>query len=152
MWTHHVIHRESLDAKELFPELSEVMDTVIRTVNYTKTRPLKGGLLAELNEKMGTEYQALLFYCNSRWLSRGNVVACVYNFPDVALFIEEENLVDAGHFRSEYFISKLAYLSDISEMFSTLNTSMLKNDTNIIAVTDLLGSWARGTENYKGNF
>jgi hypothetical protein len=36
MWTHCMIHRESLATKELCPELSEGMDAVIRTVNYTK--------------------------------------------------------------------------------------------------------------------
>jgi hypothetical protein len=57
---------------------------------------------------MGAQYQSLLFYCNSHWLSRGNV-ACVYNlWVAAALFLEEENLVDAEH-----FISKLVHLSDI---------------------------------------
>jgi Fe-S-cluster-containing hydrogenase component 2 len=34
MWTHCMIHCESPAMKELCPELSEVMDTVIRSVNY----------------------------------------------------------------------------------------------------------------------
>jgi hypothetical protein len=33
--THCMIHYESLVMKELCPELSEVMDTVIRSVNCT---------------------------------------------------------------------------------------------------------------------
>jgi hypothetical protein len=41
MWTQCMIHRESPVTKELCPERSEVMDTVIETVNYIKTRPLK---------------------------------------------------------------------------------------------------------------
>jgi hypothetical protein len=66
MWTHCMIHRESPAMKELYPEVSEVMDTVIRSV---KTCPLKNRLFAELHKEMGTQYQSLLFYCNSRWLS-----------------------------------------------------------------------------------
>jgi hypothetical protein len=38
--THYMIYRESLDMKELFPELSEVMDRVDRSVRYTKA-PLR---------------------------------------------------------------------------------------------------------------
>jgi hypothetical protein len=34
MWTHCMIHHESLATKELCPERSEVMNTVIKTVNY----------------------------------------------------------------------------------------------------------------------
>jgi hypothetical protein len=41
MWTHCVTHCESLATKELCPELSEVMDAVVKTANYIKTRPSK---------------------------------------------------------------------------------------------------------------
>jgi Fe-S-cluster-containing hydrogenase component 2 len=66
MWTHCMIHHESPAMKELCPELSEVMDTVIRSVNYIKTCPLKNRLFAELCTEMGAQFQSLLFYCNSR--------------------------------------------------------------------------------------
>jgi hypothetical protein len=63
---------------------------------------------------MGAQYRSLLFYCNSRWLPRGHVVARVYNLREgVALFLQEENLVRPEHFRNEYFVSKLVCLSDI---------------------------------------
>jgi hypothetical protein len=53
MWTHCMIHRESPAMKELGPELSEVMDTVIRSVNYIKTCPLENRHFAELCKEMG---------------------------------------------------------------------------------------------------
>jgi hypothetical protein len=82
--THCMINYESLVMEELCPELSKVTDTVIRSVNYIKTCPLKSRLFAE----MGTQYQSLLFYSNSCWLSRGNVMACVYNLQvAAALFL-----------------------------------------------------------------
>jgi hypothetical protein len=54
---HCRIHRESLATEELFPEQSEAVDTVIRSVNFIKTRPLETRLFAELCEEMGTQYQ-----------------------------------------------------------------------------------------------
>jgi transcriptional antiterminator len=45
--------RESLAMKELCPELGEVMDTVIKTVNYMKTRLLKNRLLHNYARKLG---------------------------------------------------------------------------------------------------
>jgi hypothetical protein len=122
------------------------MDTVIRSVNYINTCPLKNTLFAELCEEMGAQYQSLLFYCNSCRLPRGNVVACVYNLRvAAALFLKEENLVHAEH-----FISKLPHLSD---KFNTLNSSIQGNDTIIIIVTDKLktfieklGLWVRKLE------
>jgi hypothetical protein len=41
MCTYCMMQGESLATKELCPEMSEVMDTIIITVNYIKTRPLK---------------------------------------------------------------------------------------------------------------
>jgi hypothetical protein len=89
--------------------MSEVMDTVDKTVNYIKTRPLKSRLFAELCKEMGAQYQSLLFYCNSRWLSRGNV-AHVCNLQRVVLFFEDENLAHPEYSCNEYFVFKLAYL------------------------------------------
>jgi hypothetical protein len=49
MWTHSMVHRESLAMKELCPELSEVMDTVTKTLNCMKMRPLCRVLIREVN-------------------------------------------------------------------------------------------------------
>jgi hypothetical protein len=46
-----MMHRESLAAKELRAELSEVMDTVNKTVNYIKTRPFKNWHLQNFARK-----------------------------------------------------------------------------------------------------
>jgi hypothetical protein len=45
VWTHRMIHRESLATKELCPELNELLNVVFKSVNYIKTRPLKSRLL-----------------------------------------------------------------------------------------------------------
>jgi hypothetical protein len=70
VWTHCIIHRKSLATKELYPELNEVLNVVIISVNYINTRPLKSRHFAQICEEMGGEYKSHLFYCNSRWFSR----------------------------------------------------------------------------------
>jgi hypothetical protein len=42
--------------KELHPELSEVLNIVIKYVNYIKMRPLKNRLFAQICEEMGEQY------------------------------------------------------------------------------------------------
>jgi hypothetical protein len=110
-----MMHRESLPTKELCPELSEVMDAVIRTVNYMKTRPSKSRLFAELCKEMGDHsishscFTVILIDCKEEmlWL-------IIYNLQaGAALFLEEENLVHAERFHNEHFVSGLTYLSDI---------------------------------------
>lgn len=77
-WTHCVIHREALAAKNITPELSVVMNSIIKVVNYIKTRPVKSRFFHKLCEELGAEHTSLIYYCNSRWLSKGNVLARVY--------------------------------------------------------------------------
>jgi hypothetical protein len=92
VWTHCMIHRESLTTKVLCPELNEVLNVVIKSVQYIKNQPLKSRRFAQICEEIGAQYKSLLFYCNSRWLSRGNVVAHVYDLrEELGLFLEEEN-------------------------------------------------------------
>jgi hypothetical protein len=52
MWTHCMIHPLSLATKKLCTELSEVMDTVIKTVKYINNRPLESRVFAELCEEI----------------------------------------------------------------------------------------------------
>jgi hypothetical protein len=92
---------------------------------------------------MGAQYKSLLFYYNSCWLSRGNV-ARVYDLrEELALFLEEENEEIAEYFRSEAFLLKLAYLSDIFEKFHLLNTGMQGYDTNVLVVSDKVNAFVR---------
>jgi hypothetical protein len=53
---------------------------------------------------MRAQYKSLLFYSNSRWLSKRDVVARVYDLrEELALFLEEKNQEIAEYFRSENF-------------------------------------------------
>ncbi|KAJ4933918.1 hypothetical protein JOQ06_006727 [Pogonophryne albipinna] len=82
VWTHCIVHREALASKQLSPELNAVLSDVITTVNDIKTRPLKARLLSALCEGMGSEYTAVLFHSESRWLSRGKVLSRVLALKD----------------------------------------------------------------------
>jgi hypothetical protein len=75
-------------------------------------------------------------------VSRGKVLARVYNLREVvALFSEEEHLLHDEHFRNENFFSKLAYLRDSFKKFNSLNTIMQGKD-NINVVTDKVKAFA----------
>jgi hypothetical protein len=57
------------------------------------------------------------------------------------LFLEEKNQEIAEYFRSETFLSRLAYLSDIFEKFNLLNTCMQGYDANILVLSDKVNAF-----------
>ena len=58
-WTHCMIHRKALASKQLSPDLNDLMTDVIATVNYIKTRPVKGRIFLALCEEMASDHTAV---------------------------------------------------------------------------------------------
>lgn len=144
VWTHCMIHREALASKQLSPELNAVLSDVITTVNYIKTRPLKARLFSALCEEMGSEYTAVLFHSEARWLSRGRVLSRVLVLKEeIRIFLEEEGNELASKFSDEDFLMKLAYLSDIFEKLNGLNLQLQGNNTHLPHLADRIQSFTR---------
>ncbi|XP_025412554.1 zinc finger BED domain-containing protein 5-like [Sipha flava] len=76
IWTHYIIHRESLASQNMCPSLNTVLQTVIKIVNYIKTRPVK-----------------------ARWLSKGNVLIRVFELrQELYTYLSEEGHNDFNKF------------------------------------------------------
>ncbi|KAM3861136.1 zinc finger BED domain-containing protein 5-like [Diretmus argenteus] len=144
VWTHCIIHREALASKQLSPELNSVLSDVIATVNLIKTRPLKARIFSALCNDMGAEYTALLFHSESRWLSRGTVLARVIALrEEIRIFLEEDGNELASKWIDENFLVKVAYLSDIFEKLNELNLQLQGNNTHLPHLADKIHSFTR---------
>ncbi len=75
-WVIRTTHRKALAAKYLSNHLSDILNTVIKVVNYIKARPLNSRLFKLLCEKMGSDIN-LLLHTKVRWLSRGKVLKSI---------------------------------------------------------------------------
>ena len=71
---HCIIHQEALLAKPKDCELQNVMQLVVRGVNFIVSRSLKHRQFRELLAEYETEYGDLVMHNEVRWLSRGRVL------------------------------------------------------------------------------
>ena len=86
---HCIIHEEALCAQAGLKELQEVMQTVIKVVNYISARVLNKILLNELD----SVYKGLKMYNNVRWLSRSLVLKrLVECLDEIKLFFNDQQV------------------------------------------------------------
>ena len=69
--THRVIHQEMLASRKMSLELNNVMNGVVKVINYIKANALNSHLFEQLCEEMDAEHKRLLLYTEVRWLSKG---------------------------------------------------------------------------------
>lgn len=90
---------------------------------------------------MGSEYTSLLYYCYSRWLSRGGVLSRTFQLrQEIYAFLEEEKHEYAKHFVETDFLIQLAYLCDISEKVNA-NLSLQKSNMHILKQTEEISTF-----------
>ena len=93
---------------------------------------------------MGSDHKHLLLYCNSRWLSKGNVLKRLFELKDeVLVFLNEHppSEKDAifsfkDRFHNSEWLTKVAYLCDIFAAFNELNLNFQGISLNIFKVSE----------------
>ena len=151
-WTHCIIHREALASQQLSGDLNGVLEVVVKTVNFIKSRPLKAQLFLRLCDELGAEHNNLLFYCNARWLSKGKVLLRVYELRnEISVFLKEENHALATAFEDEVFLTQLAYLCDIFAKLNQLNLSLQGKDTHLLQLHDKITAFKRKLQLWKSD-
>ena len=73
---HCIIHRSALACKTL-PISLEVLNLVIKLVNFVKGSALNSRLFKKFCRDMNADHESLLFYCAVRWLYIYNITASI---------------------------------------------------------------------------
>ncbi|KAL2083740.1 hypothetical protein ACEWY4_021513 [Coilia grayii] len=140
MWMHCMLHRENLVAKDMNAELSEIMDSAVRT-----------RLFSLLGDAAGEEHSALLYHSGVRWLSRGAVLARVFELrASIGEFLAAHNSAElAEHFNDKTWLTKLAYLSDLYSEMNRLNSSMQGRNTHVIQLYDRMKGFLKKVQRWR---
>lgn len=119
---HCIIHQENLCARSL--RLSNVMSTVVSCINFIKSRGLNNRQFKELLNDLDSEYGDVVYYCEVRWLSRGNMLMRFYELLDeVKLFMEMKEK-PVRELSDNKWLCDLAFMVDITKYLSELNIKL----------------------------
>ena len=148
---HCMIHRYALASKTLPAPMQEVLNSVIKIVNYIKSGSVNTRLFKELCKDMNSDHEVLLFYTAVRWLSKGNVVNRVFELKDeINLFLDMQGKHDLlADFNDEAYHQRLAYLADIFGIQNMLNLKLQGKETHIIHFKDTLQAFVQKMQNWR---
>ena len=156
---HCMIHRQALASKTLPESLQDSLNIAIKTVNFIKNGALNTRLFRNLCSEMNAEHQNLLYYTRVRWLSKGNVLARVFELrEELQEFLNREGKYELeSFFKDKTFVLHLSYLVDIFGQLNRLNLKMQRKDTTVLDFMDVLNAFVEKLDNWqrkveKGNF
>lgn len=87
---------------------------------------------------MGSDHQNFLLYIEIRWLSRGKILARLFELRDeVKLFLKEHTKTNLSEwFHDANWLVELAYLSDIFNKLKETNLSLQGKENSIFQAND----------------
>ncbi|XP_045392274.1 SCAN domain-containing protein 3-like [Lemur catta] len=130
--THCVTHREMLASQKMSPELSNLLQDVIKIINHIKVHALNSCLFAWLCEEKDSEHMHLLLHTEVRWFSEGRSLARVFELQEpLQKFLLEKQSPLGAHFSGTEWVAKLAYLCDIFNLLNELNLSFQRRTTTV---------------------
>ena len=111
---HCMLHRQVLASKTLHNALPKVLDEMIQIVNFIKAGALNSRLFKKLCMDLNSEHLVLLYYTQTRWLSKGNVTPRFFELKDeLKEFCQLKNkMMYYSWLEDKKWILSLAYLHD----------------------------------------
>ena len=124
--THGFLHREPLMSRTLGENSKEVLEEVVKMVNFIKTRLAKLRVLEKNCSNMHSQHKRLLLHTDVRWLSKGKVLTHVHELRhELLAFLEAmKQSYICNLLQCKLWIAKLQYLADIFQHLNILSTSM----------------------------
>ena len=123
---HCIIHQEQLCAKVL--EMQNVMELVIHSVNFIRSRGLNHRQFKQLLEGCGSEAEDVIYFSQVRWLSRAATLKRFWILlPEIVLFLKIKGK-DTSLLENIDCLNDLAFLIDMTQMLMELNLKLQGKD------------------------
>uniref|UniRef100_A0A8C3IDC5 Uncharacterized protein n=1 Tax=Chrysemys picta bellii TaxID=8478 RepID=A0A8C3IDC5_CHRPI len=136
---HCILHQEALCSKSL--QMKEVMDVVVKTVNFIRARGLNHRQFTSFLASMDSEYGELLYHTQVRWLSRGNVLQHFFALrEEIDSFVKTKNK-EVPQLADSTFICNLAFLTDVTDHLNALNLKLQGRKQVITQMYDSIKSF-----------
>lgn len=137
--THCILHRQALMSKTLPVTLKNVMNYVVKIVNFIRGRALNHRLFKAFCSELDENASVLLFHTEVRWLSRGKVLSRFFQLrSEISQFLLQQKCDLVCIFHVPYFDVLLAYLVDIFTHLNDLSCSIQGRVINMITACDRL--------------
>ena len=86
-----IIHQEVLASKVTHLDMTGLMSTVVKIINFVLARSLNHRQFRSLLEEMNAQYQDVLYFCKVRWLSRGAMLQRFYDLRNkIVTFLKQK--------------------------------------------------------------
>ena len=153
-FTHCMIHRYALGVKTLPSDLLGVFKDVVKIINHIRGHATNSRLFRKLCDEVGAKYNALLYFTEVRWLSRGKCLTRVLQMREEICMLLKNGRSDKERDMYERisnvdFVRKLAYLSDFFEDINSVNLSLQGPTVNMLAARDRVSGFVKRLELYE---
>ena len=140
--SHCILHQHGLASKTLPSCLKSVLEIVVKVVNFIRARALNHRVFKTMCQEMNSEPIVLLLHTEVRWLSRGKVLARVFELREsIEMFLRERNSDFLQYFEDPNFIISLAYLADIFGILNSLKISLQGRGVTILEAEEKIKSF-----------
>ena len=111
-----IIHQEVLASKVTHLDMTGLMSTEVKIINFVLARGLNHRQFRSLLEEMNPQYQDMVYFCEVRWLSRGAMLQRFYDLRnEIVTFLKEKNAsFGIDKLGDPDWLTDLAFLTDLT--------------------------------------
>ena len=134
-----ITHQKVLASKVTHLNMTGVMSTVVKIINFILARGLNHCQFKSLLEEMNAQYQDV-YFCEVRWLSRGAMLQRFYNLGNkTMIFLRQKNAsFGINELGDPDWLTDLAFLTDFTLHMNKLNLQLQAKEQFINRMYDYI--------------